>query len=220
MSLSHVSAQSWHWRNASLPRSKRVKEMLHKDFMLLLILIGHPYLSGMKMWLVWLQERIPTRYVFKRNSTVYSKYNNHSKLNNNWGTYMTFSWDKNLHFHNGIRYSYELQKWWGKWLQPWFRFANHLVLIMCFISMKWASQNTLPFKTNLPSYNSSGHQEVHDCKLEIPWWRWVSREISGQNQSRFSVSKANQLHVGILAVFLQYMSVFRGIFYRFFTNDW
>ena len=110
MSLSNVSAQSWHWRNTSLPQSKRAKEMLHKNFMLLLILIGHPYLSGIKMWLVWLQERTPKRYVFERNSTVYSKYNNHSRLNNNWGTYMTISRDKNLHFHNRIRYSYELQK--------------------------------------------------------------------------------------------------------------
>ena len=36
---------------------------------------------------------------------------------------------ENLHFDSELRYLYELQKLWGKWLQPQFGVANHLTLI-------------------------------------------------------------------------------------------
>ena len=36
---------------------------------------------------------------------------------------------KKLHFDSKLRYSYELQKLWGKWLQPQFGVATHLALI-------------------------------------------------------------------------------------------
>ena len=50
-----------------------------------------------------------------------------------------------------IKYSYELQKQWGKWLWARFEYANHLSLIACFISSeKWVQRDKYPDNTSLP----------------------------------------------------------------------
>ena len=73
--------------------------------------------------MVWLQEQIPKRRVFNRDWTVCSKYNNH----------LTSAKVFTLIAHEIFIWA---PKVWRKWLWPWFEFANHLILVACFISYK------------------------------------------------------------------------------------
>jgi hypothetical protein len=57
------------------------------------------------------------------------------------GTYMIISWRRESSLWSWMSYSHKLQNSWGKWLQIHFGFANHLVLIVCFVSYeKWTGR--------------------------------------------------------------------------------
>ena len=90
-----------------------------------------------------------------------SKYGHHSRLNNQH-TCGEGDLDDHLmsmRFFTLIRYSYELQKLGGEWLQPRFGFANHLVLIVCLIS----SESGLDEKSN----------HLGPIYLTIPWGKCI-----------------------------------------------
>ena len=85
------------------------------------------------LWWLW-----DDNYV--RDWMVCSKYNNHSRLNNQYNQSNLYDsiWPFNEHGESSlwywISYLYDLRTLCGKMLRPQFRFANYLVLTMCSIS--------------------------------------------------------------------------------------
>ena len=89
------------------------------------------------------------RHVSIKDWIACSKDDKHSKFNSqlNWATHFIYLFIVCL-FYFLRRYSYELQRLWGKMATTSIGFANHLVLIVCFIS--WENCAKWPFQTRLP----------------------------------------------------------------------
>ena len=90
--------------------------------------------------LVWLQEWMPKKHAFERHGiacldmiTVLGSIVNIIRGGGNVNDHLVSMKISTLIVNE---FSYNLQRFWAKWLRPWFGNANHLVLIVCFISSK------------------------------------------------------------------------------------
>lgn len=92
-------------------------------------------------WVWILEHHQKDMYAQKRLNYVLNIFDNHSICNNQWnwggGTYMAIWWPRESPLWQWtLRYLYELQNYKEKWLHARFGVANHLTLLMCFVSYK------------------------------------------------------------------------------------
>ena len=84
----------------------------------------------------------------------------------NWGDYMTIYWAQQSLLWQCIRYSYELRKLWGKLLALQFRFANHLMLVTCFM-IRRCNRDVNPKSVYIWSMNSHTIYSINWFSLNL-----------------------------------------------------
>jgi hypothetical protein len=120
-----------------------------------------------------------------------------------------------------MRYSYELQKLWGKWLRTQFGIGNHLALIACsslrvlhcvfFTSVMneifiWAPENMRKMATDtIWNWQSSRTncvlrilREVEWCKLRISWGRQLAKKNPKSSSCTITCPLESRAHSNLL----------------------
>ena len=95
----------------------------------------------------WIEEQTSKRCVLKRVWTKCWKFVNHSRRHSqhNWGDLYDHSITQRIFTLSMNRVFIQPPIFWGRWLQAQFGFANHLTIILCFLSYEKCL-----FKTHLP----------------------------------------------------------------------